>query len=319
MLTILEGPDGGGKSTFASFLASRGAFHVHDHGPYKGETNIAPKYFNSIVEARSWPIIMDRSWVAEPIYGAAFRGGTDRIGTARRRMLERAAYSVRGVVALFMPPYDVCRRTFLARLDQEYLETPTELANVYDGYLGLVRGVFDVSGEAYAAPHGLPYVVADWTRHTPQAIAMMIEAARPAANRGPGSGHWWPDESILIVGDRNDAGDFASEVSPFTSWVEDGHGSWLAETLEEAGIPERRLYWINSHDHHGRPASSEWINELRPRSVVCLGKEAAQWFFAWTGAKYMGSVHEVQHPKYWKTHHSDELYPLIDAIQESLR
>jgi hypothetical protein len=317
VLTIVDGPDGGGKSTWTRWYTARGRQQVYDHGPYPGEELIAPHYWESMIPARDWPVVMDRCWVAEPIYGAAFRGGMNRITTAHRRMLERAALAVRGVVALFLPPYEICRLAFLARKGDEYLASTEELAAVYDGYLGLIRGATNVNGRWLHLPMSLPYVVADWTRHTPRQISALIESVRGLPNEGPGTGRWAPDETVVLVGDRPGTTP-GPGWSPFTTWNDRGCSAWLADVLEAAEIPESALYWVNAFSADGRATPHEWLATLQPRTVITLGREAAAWLQKWDGHRTLRAIDEVEHPQFWKRFHHRDPYPLVDALQDAL-
>src|SRR5688572_9672687 len=92
-LYILEGPDGGGKTTLGATLSSRLGVQVSNHGPYKGEDRIWQHYMKSMLPAciglRN--VIMDRCWIAEPIYGEVYRKGLNRIRPWQERALEHIA------------------------------------------------------------------------------------------------------------------------------------------------------------------------------------------------------------------------------------
>lgn len=315
MLTIFEGPDGGGKSQFARWFAWNDPARVlidpprvDDHGPYLGESSIAPHYWRSIVGARAgYTVYMDRSWIAEPIYGAAFRGGDDRIGIAYRRMLERGAWSARAVVALFLPPFEVCAESFQRRREEEYLPDTDRLRAVYQGYLGLIEGTRTLD---------LPCVVVDYTRHRRAQIRDLIAAVRPPVDAcGLGAGRFEPGRSILVVGDRpgpchpERGGDCGA---PFVTFQRGGCSVWLSEQLEAAGIPESNLYFINAYSRDGATASPFFLSHLRPPLVVALGERAADW------ARTVAQVNavEVPHPQYWRRFHAhdDKSYPLIEEI-----
>jgi hypothetical protein len=133
MLTILEGPDGGGKTCFAETLTSQPGSEAvtYDHGPYLEHAEIARLYWPMIERALVPPrqeVLADRSWLAEPVYGDAYRGGANRLPVAHRRLLERAALAAHAVVGFFLPPAERCAETFLRRLDREYLPDVSALA-----------------------------------------------------------------------------------------------------------------------------------------------------------------------------------------------
>lgn len=318
MLTILEGPDGGGKTTFTRGYASGAP--VYDHGPYPDATarTLPILYAPMIQEARESRrlVVGDRSWLAEPVYGAAYRNGANRLTVVARRMLERAALDARAVVALFLPGIERCVETFAARRGEEYLDSVGQLEAVYAGYLGyLVDGPMRPGLFGYLTD--LPLVVADWTRHRPGQLAELIEAARPRFGHGPGAGHL-DQGSVLLVGDRPSEPDPVLRDAPFTSFHRGGCSAWLAELLEEEGVPERRLYWVNANTTGGtvrRRELTELLEQHAFREVVALGENAAHSLRS-IGLAYLRSV---EHPQYWKRFHHHERYPLLDVLQEVLR
>jgi thymidylate kinase len=316
MLTIFEGPDGGGKSTFGRWYCDHAftAFQddpvvTHNHGPYLGQGDIAHLYWKTIEKARAaYHVFADRSWIAEPIYSAAFRREPSRIPIAYRRMLERGAWTARTVVVLFLPPLEVCEVNFARRQGEEYLSTVADLRDVYYRYTWLLNG---------AEPMDLPYVVADYTRHRRDAIADMIEAVRPPADGcGFGGGRFDPGRSVLIVGDR--PGPFNPKHGdrgvPFVQFQSLGCSVWLAEQLEEAGIPESDLYWINAYSRDGRPVSPFFLEALQPPLVIALGQNAGEW----TDREANIEATVVEHPQHWKRFHynSEKQYPLITEISQ---
>jgi len=140
MLIIVEGPDGAGKSTLARELADASGSTMFHYGAYLGEPVIAPHYFGAVCRAlHGEDVVMDRSWYSEPIYGAACRGGADRVSAAELRALELVAAEARAVVVLCLPPFEVCREAWAARRDREYVRLDAQMRTVYDLYAG-VRG-----------------------------------------------------------------------------------------------------------------------------------------------------------------------------------
>jgi thymidylate kinase len=297
-LTILEGPDGAGKTTLAEYLMhqhTEGA--IDHHGPYDGETNTARFYASSV--ARGWygSMIMDRAWHAEPIYGGVYRKGSDRIGSTYRRMLDRLAWSAQAVFVLCLPPKETCLRNWEARRGEEYLSEPTHLNAVYDGYA-------EMSTE-------LPTVRFDYTRTEFDLVAKTIELRRPMRNRGPGVGHWNPGKSILMVGDKP-ARETSGYGLPFVAFRRDGCSAWLADRLEEWEIPESRLYWVNARSAVDVPLPNDFVRELSPKAVVALGRQAERWVRRCGVTDY----HVVDHPQYWKRFHHHRVYPLANVLKE---
>ena len=147
MIIILEGPDGAGKTTLSESLRQRlqssHMVHVVKHGPYKGvaSEDLCRIYFRAMTPALTFNdhVIMDRSWLSEPIYGEVYRNGDNRIDMPRRRMLERAALSRGAVVIHCQPDFEVCAKAFSSRTEDEYLDNLAQLQQVYDGYETLAQ------------------------------------------------------------------------------------------------------------------------------------------------------------------------------------
>jgi|ERR1700731_2036569 len=82
LLTIFEGCDGAGKTTAAkAFATLTGACYVHC-GPAIGvTTDHARLYLEAMLPALLGyqDIVMDRSWISEPIYSSVYRRGKNRI------------------------------------------------------------------------------------------------------------------------------------------------------------------------------------------------------------------------------------------------
>jgi hypothetical protein len=293
VLTILEGPDGGGKTTLARWFTKMGGVIEH-HGPYNGVEHTAPLYERSVRHATSQHVVMDRAWQAEPIYGNVYREGGDRVGVAYRRMLERLALSVSGVVVLCRPPWINVRDTWRTRAAEEYLDNERQLSLVYAEY-NRVRT-------------DLPMVRYDYTRMGERTLRTTINDVRPWANQGPGIGRWAPGLVVLLVGE-------GPSDNPFVGFTRAGCSAWLAERLEEAKISEASLYWVNAIAEDGRPNSTWFIRHLRPRWIVAMGRVAEEWL----GSGSVFAYTPVVHPQFHKRFHHREPYALVDAIQEGLR
>jgi thymidylate kinase len=309
-LIIVEGPDGAGKTTLIkkTFKKQSRVFKMRHHGAYPGEEEIAQHYMKTM-----WPaftgrqaIIMDRCWLAEPIYGAAFRQGQDRIGVAYARMLERVALTCRGVVVLCLPPFSVCAKAFKARLavGKEYLDSVPTLRKVYDGY--------EYLHHQRVHSCALPIVKYDWRKAVTglNGLYDYMELHRPARNMGPGAGHWAPGEVVLLVGERLSPGVRAG-FPPFVSFTRAGCSAWLAEQLHTGGILERQLYWVNALGKGGRPIDPTFVAGLKPKRIIALGEVAAGWCRA-SGHAF----DSAPHPQYWKRFKSSEPYQLINMLKE---
>lgn len=312
-IIIFEGADGCGKSVLATELARKlDPAILTRHGPYPGEAEVWRRYLVSMLPAYAdiANVVMDRSWISEPIYGAAYRGGANRISVAQRRMLERVALGRGAGVVLCRVPWSLCAENFKRRKAEggEYLDDTAQLKVVYDGY------------RALEAPDRLPtrnvvrfnYASRDVV---PTALAVAENLEAPL-NLGPGIGAWAPGKSILIVGERPGGGGGRWHL-PFVSLRRDGCSAWLADLLEEGGIPEAALYWVNAYDGRegtGAKLDHRFVDALAPRAVVALGDVAARWCRE-AGIGYDG----FDHPKHHKRFNHSKPYPLISEVKKCMR
>lgn len=141
-IIILEGPDGGGKTTFAKELVEHWSMlgeklATYDHGPYKGETQIWKHYFDSMLPAYAddSDVLLDRCWLAEPVYGRVMRGGMNRLQFWQERILQHVAASCQTTVVYCMPGIEACLASFARRRAQEYPDSEQKIRDIYYGYL----------------------------------------------------------------------------------------------------------------------------------------------------------------------------------------
>jgi hypothetical protein len=272
MIVILEGVDGSGKSTLAKWLETevgvRGGFTrvstIH-HGPYPGLKNPSIKYLSSMRRRQHGNtvnelIILDRSWLSEPIYGMALRGGVDRVGVSSRRMLERIAMKAGTFVVVCRPTYDTAAANWAKNKGKELIELPSHFKQVYGLYNVLEHHTdLDCLYFDYELNKIDKHVLAD-------RINSMVKYRPPS----PGIGNWGED-STLIVCDYRDSDGMLD--LPYVNFDKDSVSAWFTLELERLGVNEDKLYWVNSSklapDFMGRSDA--------PRNVVALGNDAARW------------------------------------------
>ncbi len=138
-LIIVEGPDGSGKTTLIKRITACCAEVpcVTHHGAYIGVEDVASIYLDNVKYARDEAgqlHLMDRSWIAEPVYGRAMRGGVCRVSDRQLRWLEEGALEVGATVILCLPPFEACRAAWASRLDREYPQKEAQLRVVWECY-----------------------------------------------------------------------------------------------------------------------------------------------------------------------------------------
>lgn len=306
-LIILEGPDGAGKSTLAEQLyqwsKSQVRTELKHHGSYKNIDNIASIYFGDIAQALETDktIIMDRSWISEPIYGEVYRDGLDRIGRAYAGMLNRAALAAGAVLIMCLPRKQFCLKAFNERREQEMLPNEAALSRVYDLYA--------------STPLPLPGFLWDWTTKPELDVARMIEAHHKP-NPGPGAGLWDPGRSVLIVTERpvTARAGMLKHRLPFVNFFSASVSAWLSDKIGATGVREHDLYWVNAFDSVGIATARDFYEELKPRTTFALGKGAAEWCHA------MSVDHQqFEAPAAWQANHIEVEYPFIKALKKEFK
>lgn len=297
MITIIEGADGTGKTT----LAQSAAFQDHNYlhcGP-SGE-NPFKEYFQLADGCDShMPTLFDRFHLGERVYGAAYRG-SDRLGAAKMRMLERYLLSRRAVVVHAEPMYGVARHNWRARAERggEMIKVDQE-----DTY----RHVYTLFGQI-AKESALPVVRYDFCDETPETLRERVEAVRPPVNKGPGIGRFERGVT-LIVGERCNTNTNANYNVPFVG--EQGCSPWLAQQLQDYSIDENTLYWVNAYTPEGEVTHPGFVELLQPSLTIALGSDAAMWCAFAVGAD---NYVRVSHPQHWRRFNSKKPYPLLQVL-----
>lgn len=293
-VTVFEGPDGSGKSTAARWFAEQThARYVH-LGPFPRVRDGLPRlYVESMLPALLGlsPVVLDRSWLSEPIYGRVFRGGANRIRAVEQRMIERVAWACGAVVVNCEVSLETSLRNFRSRRGAEMLSDEDQLTAVHLNYQNLRTSLSSVSF--------------DYERLNYSTLRDDIETVRPFLHPLQSAGNL--EAKILLVGEK-----FADHKNqdplyqaPFVSFSGDGCSRWFTQLLEDAEIGEDQLCWINS---------DQLTAEVRfEHRVVALGDVASSKLTE-LNIRNMSFTH----PQAWKRFHPREPYPLIDYLKETL-
>jgi hypothetical protein len=216
----------------------------------------------------------------------------------RERMLERAA------LTLGVTQFEWSKNDHVAVQHDGLLGSPrlSRVGGALPGYRppALTASPASPAGAASRAGAGLPGAGAGGSRGSLPGLA------------GPGAGAWRTGQ-ILLIGDKPNSakhGDLKMRL-PFFSLENFGCSLWLAAQLEDAGISEDQLYWINSADSSDTPTDPEFLSRLKPRQIIALGDNAEYWCNdAGLGYGYT----KVMHPSYWKRSHFSKPYPLVKLL-----
>ena len=302
-LTIFEGPDGAGKTRTARELADRtGAVYVHFPALQEVTLGLGRMYVEAMLPALLGyqPVVFDRSWLSEVPYGRVFRGGLDRLGAATCRMLERLAMRCGAVVVQCQPPLETCLENFNRRRHEEMLEREQQLKDVYHLYLetrtSLSRVMFDYTNTLQDE---------QMLEDSVGELQMILHhtKVRTAGNLSA---------KVLLVGEKfaNHKDQDSFYQWPFASFSGMGCSRWLTDQLEEAGITEDQLCWVNADE-----VGQLLLYELMPKqTVVALGATASVMM-----EKFNIQHQQVDHPQAHKRFHTKDPYPLIPLLKEVLQ
>lgn len=299
MITIIEGPDACGKTTLAKSVAFEDHIYAHQ-GPFQNdvlnETIEHVRRHEMTAGALLTPrnVVFDRLHLGELVYGPLLRGES-LLDNVEFRMIERYLLSLQGVMVVALPPLSVMLENWeRTRTEREELVTRRgQMIAVYDLYHALMHRP------------DVPVIVYDYTTHTLEATRVNVERVRPPVNRGPGIGHFKAGVTLL-VGEQVNLNQPGQRL-PFIGSVS---GYYLTSKLEEWGVRESELYWINALDPQGQPTDASFINDLQPGRVVALGGVAHAWCHANDVV-----AHASPHPQYWRRFkRSSEYVPLQEAL-----
>lgn len=300
-ITIFEGPDGSGKSTAArAYAQATGAKYVHMPAMPCVKDNLARMYVEAMMPAilGYQDIVMDRCWLSEAPYGAAFREGQNRLTVASQRMLERLALRCGAVVVMCRPAYEVVKTNYLSRRHLEMLTNESQLKMVYDSYRTVKTA--------------LPRIVYDYTRDgsiTSEVFELAIHDMRPS--RHPvdikSAGNLKAD--IIIIGnnhaERKDCDPWYQW--PFASFGEHGCSQWLTNEIDRIGLSEIELLWLGSDQ------DLEFICDLQPKIILTLGDDAYEQLYR---LKLFSS--KLVHPLTWMMSNPSRHYPLEKILEVEL-
>lgn len=289
-LIILEGPDGSGKTTLAK--EQKHLEYIHFGAPPRGKLGAWYQYYDLLEGLWDHPrpggVIIDRFIHGEMIYGPILRGGTD-LTWGHIRMLERVLMGLSARLVICLPPLQIILQNWSRNLEHEAIKHEPQMWNIFTFYLRLLGNDLRM----------LPRSVYDYTART------QLTNPGPFKNEGPGIGMFAPGNTLLI-------GDEVNKKAGKDGWpfvAPGGSSLWLANLLEEAKIPEHRLYWINAKTD-GEATDPRFIDLLQPEYVIAMGGKAREWC-----KKHRIGCSIVDHPQYHKRFRHGEPYPLIDMLR----
>jgi hypothetical protein len=314
-LTILEGPDGAGKTRLAMRIVQKtNARYVHFTPTLGAKGQFLRMHIEAMLPALLGyqDVVMDRAWPSEPIYGAIYREGEDRIDPVGKRMLDRLAARCYTRMVLCLPKLETCLRSFRERKGAglEYLDSTKQLTDVH--------GLYERRYE-FGQISDLPIEHYDYEETKCDRSIVKVTDSGRVTLRTP----WHPVDStstgfldapiVLISDDHPTLREWDSwyRFSAISADTFCSPWSWLSHLLDSGGIPESKLLWINADD----PNLESIIISHARAAIFALGRKTAA-MLASTGLVDDHRIRVVKAPhEVWC---EGETYTLVSQIRKVL-
>lgn len=164
---VLEGPDGGGKTTLARAIAHELGYAVRHEGPPPVDREELFEYYvgrltGHLASTFMEPgLVLDRFALGERVYGAILRDH-DRLGPRGWRRVRDVLDTTGALRVLCLPPRDVCLKAWAA-------------GRIAKGELFAEEGTFHRTYTAWLELRGdSGQVVHDWTREGAQETLLRL-------------------------------------------------------------------------------------------------------------------------------------------------
>lgn len=300
MIVLLEGPDGGGKTTLGKRCESMSLSVKYQHNgppPYVLPEDIFWWQLRALMPATPTEVtVVDRSWPSEQLYHR-FAGRVNTFDRCAHRMFERYMLSVNGIVVKCLPPFEIAYRNWRARADAglELLTKDEEFREMYDFYV-LWRTI-------------LPTFTFDYTQHSMEAFIdataeIAVAAKRDTPNPAPGTLVGNPLAPILVVGEQA-----RNKPQPCLPYIAPGGTSrFITNVFEAMGIGEDNLAWVNALTPDGEVTDPGFVKELLADVVITLGSAAQIWATAHCPNRRIMSY---RNPAVHRRFRPTEVFPLV--------
>jgi hypothetical protein len=300
-VVILEGPDGGGKTTFARALEKCGFEYKHEGPPPPGSDIVAHylKILDESINAET-DVVHDRLWLGERIYGPVARG-TDLLGNEGQRLFMRLCDSKNVLQYICLPPKGTVLENYKKKIQdpKDFLKSEEKLLKVYSAYLswtysyGNVRTILD-------------YTQFDYTRILGD---MELFNHGPAPKGMVGS----RKAKFLFIGDRPN---HDSIDVPFHAL--NGSSGYFNTALTLAGLEEHQIAISNAYSPLNIPHSLGsmliWLPSVE--HIFLMGQGAQAWYNDRASQVYKTSF--IPHPSYLKRFKGSNPQVLADIIKERI-
>jgi hypothetical protein len=282
---ILEGPDGGGKTTLANWMAERhGAIVLHEGPPPPGAYKLhyyAAKLIKAL-KAKS-PIVFDRFHLGELVYGPIART-TDELGYYGMHMMRRLMASKGVRCYIVMPGYDNCFGSWeeKLRIGNDYLMNKNKFLDSYYKFMALTAYHERI---AYDDPSQYNNQIAHFNE---------VLTGNFVPNTLPFGSIGNPYAEFLFVGEiANNKEDLDL---PF--FYHGNSSGYVNRAIWDAGFTEMDVAFTNAYDLDAQPRNLGKIKErmYKLKCTVAFGRKAEM------QCKLAGmpNIVYIKHPAWWK-------------------
>ncbi|HEY1645456.1 MAG TPA: hypothetical protein VGF75_03655 [Candidatus Saccharimonadales bacterium] len=303
---ILEGPDGGGKTTLARELEEEGWMYKHEGPPPPGRNQI--DYYLRVLDdslRQKENVVHDRLWLGERIYGRISRNN-DTVGELGQKLFLRLHSSKAIQQFICLPGLDTATTNYSRKIKEktDYLQSMDKFEKVYNDYLLW----FHMNGRA-----GDLY---DYNTCTIGDVLNYPFLDKPLPKGTVGN----PRASFLFIGDKPN-----HEYVDVPFHTITGSSGYFNEAIRLAGITEEQLAISNARDPHMNFHDPIRIINSLPnlKHVFLMGGVAQEW---WRISNYLPvqdklnlvDIHRTEHPSYLKRFHGNNPMLLANKIKECL-
>jgi len=351
-IIILDGPDGVGKTTLANELVKSHHFeYVHLSKPETGKAwdEHAAALLAAVQSSAGRPVVIDRHFMSEAIYGRIYRDGSEYPHTARH--VDRLLHRFGALRVICAPPVEYVREMFgvlkqvrkemfddnMDLIAQKYLEVwegrpanfsidaPSGSAD-YLEQLANNGGVADTRGwEHYdVTQHQGDDAVQRYAQYLVNKMKdELLVNEKLVGNAAPFNPL---DVTLRCVTGRvslnaiwlvGDVQNVPSNERTFPFFSNDNSSRYLAEKLAELNVSESNLVIFNANDPDAMPILG-WLylqqkKGRSPRRLIAMGRMAEQTLDR-QGIIYHASTRHPQHARRFNYRDSSFLLSLNSAI-----
>lgn len=288
-IVILEGPDGGGKTTLARYLEQHHGFKYIHTGPPRGE-DLLEEYGYQLWRATydSQPVVFDRLYLGERIYGPVLRG-YDGLGEYGFKLMRRLTKGQGVYEVICLPPYETCFANW-QKSHSDIVKNSHKFVEIYERY------------QTYLRTPG--FGVWDYTNIDLRLAGDIVQSGLTEFSSLPPDTVGSPTASFFFVGDK--ANERRLDL-PFFASGGGNSSEFFNDCLAQAGYSEQEITLSNAYR---LDKSVRTFSNIPPKvQVIALGQRAA-------AVLQQQRVEYVQafHPAYWKRFHYHHTAPYIEQL-----